>query len=146
MSSVVNELSSLQKAIWFEHTHKKSCNFGQLHYTQEKKKHKCVSYNTVLHMFYFNTFTSYVLPNCLEAAPLSQLHVSSIISSLYNSAIVLSSQANQYRSKLVLTTDSLIFSEQFISRSVHKWWTVPLSEMHSNLYKIQFFGRCHTEL
>lgn len=89
MSSVVNEPSPLQKAIWFEHTHKKSYNFGQLHYTQEKKKKvslKCVSYSTVLHMFYFNTFTSYVLLNCLEAAPLSQLHVSStcIISSLYN--------------------------------------------------------------
>lgn len=38
MSSVANEPSPLQKAIWFEHTHKKSYNFGQLHYTQEKKK------------------------------------------------------------------------------------------------------------
>ena len=79
MNSVVYELSPLQKAIWFEHIHKKAHNFGQSQYTQEKNINslKCVSYSA-------STSISHVLLNCLEAAPLLHLHVSSGTSSLYD--------------------------------------------------------------
>lgn len=79
MKSVVYEPRPLQKAIWFEHIHKKAHNFGQSQYIQEKDINslKCVSHSA-------STAISHVIVNCSEAAPPLQFHVSSGTCSLHD--------------------------------------------------------------
>lgn len=90
MNSVGYELNPLQKAIWFERIHKAACNFGQSQYNQEK------NINSLQHVSRSaSTSISHVLGNCMEAASLLQLHVSSGTSSLhdYNGAQFLGTSA-----------------------------------------------------